>query len=187
MISLSTWSRDYLYLPLGGDNLAADGIFRHVPAVAVFVLCGLWHGTSWNVVIWGLYHGAFIVLERAGLGLTIKIAGAVAPRLPDRCRDDRVGVFPGRQCARGADVLERTRRTADLEGPRVCLAASSELLLLDGAARGPDGVGATRGFREPMAVTIDAATVSALAMLFATGIFIWSSLRSLFSASGAKR
>ncbi|HWB61560.1 MAG TPA: MBOAT family O-acyltransferase [Chthoniobacteraceae bacterium] len=61
-ISLSTWFRDYLYIPLGGSRVSP---FRtYVNLVTVFFLCGLWHGASWNFVIWGMLHGAFLVLER---------------------------------------------------------------------------------------------------------------------------
>src|SRR5262249_43404438 len=65
-ISLSTWFRDYLYIPLGGSRrgLARTGF----NLLTVFVLCGLWHGASWTFLVWGLYHGLFLVLERAGLG-----------------------------------------------------------------------------------------------------------------------
>jgi alginate O-acetyltransferase complex protein AlgI len=61
-ISLSTWFRDYLYIPLGGNRVAPARRYRNL--VAVFFLCGLWHGASWNFVIWGLWHGAFLVVER---------------------------------------------------------------------------------------------------------------------------
>jgi len=62
-ISLSTWFRDYLYIPLGGNR--AGPARRYGNLVAVFFLCGLWHGASWNFVIWGLWHGSFLVIERA--------------------------------------------------------------------------------------------------------------------------
>jgi alginate O-acetyltransferase complex protein AlgI len=61
-ISLSTWFRDYLYIPLGGNRVSVAR--RYVNLVIVFFLCGLWHGASWNFVIWGLWHGSFLVLER---------------------------------------------------------------------------------------------------------------------------
>jgi alginate O-acetyltransferase complex protein AlgI len=64
-ISLSTWFRDYLYIPLGGNRVAPARRYRNL--VAVFFLCGLWHGASWNFVIWGLWHGAFLVVERITL------------------------------------------------------------------------------------------------------------------------
>ncbi|MBI3403148.1 MAG: MBOAT family protein [Acidobacteria bacterium] len=61
-MSLSTWFRDYLYIPLGGNRVSVGRQYRNL--VAVFFLCGLWHGASWNFVIWGLWHGAFLVMER---------------------------------------------------------------------------------------------------------------------------
>jgi alginate O-acetyltransferase complex protein AlgI len=63
-ISLSSWFRDYLYIPLGGNRRAAIQVYLNL--VMIFFLCGLWHGASWNFVIWGLIHGAFLVLERLG-------------------------------------------------------------------------------------------------------------------------
>jgi alginate O-acetyltransferase complex protein AlgI len=62
-ISLSTWFRDYLYVPLGGNRVAPARTY--VNLVTVFFLCGLWHGASWNFVVWGLWHGVFLVAERA--------------------------------------------------------------------------------------------------------------------------
>ena len=61
-LSLSTWFRDYLYIPLGGNRVSRGRQYGNL--VAVFFLCGLWHGASWNFVIWGLWHGAFLVAER---------------------------------------------------------------------------------------------------------------------------
>ena len=61
-ISLSSWFRDYLYIPLGGNR---KGEFRTgVNLITVFLLCGIWHGASWSFIIWGLLHGTFLVLER---------------------------------------------------------------------------------------------------------------------------
>lgn len=65
-MTLSRWFRDYLYIPLGGNQKGTVRTF--VNLFAVFLLCGLWHGASWIFVIWGLYHGLFLVLERTGLG-----------------------------------------------------------------------------------------------------------------------
>ena len=61
-MSLSTWFRDYLYIPLGGSRVSPARMYGNL--VTVFFLCGLWHGASWNFVIWGLFHGAFLVFER---------------------------------------------------------------------------------------------------------------------------
>ncbi|MCC2668395.1 MAG: rane bound O-acyl transferase [Armatimonadetes bacterium] len=65
-ISLSRWFRDYLYIPMGGNR---GGTLRtYFNLATVFFLCGLWHGASWNFVAWGIYYGAFLIAERAGLG-----------------------------------------------------------------------------------------------------------------------
>jgi len=61
-ISLSSWFKDYLYIPLGGSRGGAARTYMNL--VIVFFLCGLWHGASWTFVGWGLYHGCFLVLER---------------------------------------------------------------------------------------------------------------------------
>ena len=65
-ISLSTWFRDYLYVPLGGNRHGSARTYLNL--WLVFFLCGLWHGAAWTFVVWGLYHGSFLVLERLGLG-----------------------------------------------------------------------------------------------------------------------
>jgi len=62
-ISLSTWFRDYLYIPLGGNR---KGLRRtYVNLIIVFFITGLWHGASWNFIFWGLFHGLFLILERS--------------------------------------------------------------------------------------------------------------------------
>jgi alginate O-acetyltransferase complex protein AlgI len=61
-MSLSTWFRDYLYIPLGGNRQGKVRTYFNL--LAVFFLCGLWHGASWTFVFWGLFHGAFLVIER---------------------------------------------------------------------------------------------------------------------------
>jgi alginate O-acetyltransferase complex protein AlgI len=66
-ISLSTWFRDYLYVPLGGNRVSEAR--THLNLLIVFFLCGLWHGASLTFVAWGLYHGMFLVLERTRFGV----------------------------------------------------------------------------------------------------------------------
>ena len=61
-MSLSRWFRDYLYVPLGGNRGPPRATY--VNLVTVFFLCGLWHGANWTFVVWGLYHGVFLVFER---------------------------------------------------------------------------------------------------------------------------
>ncbi|WP_238718922.1 MBOAT family O-acyltransferase [Pelagihabitans pacificus] len=64
-ISLSTWFRDYLYIPLGGNRKGLGRTYANL--IIVFFVTGLWHGASWNFVFWGLFHGAFLILERSGI------------------------------------------------------------------------------------------------------------------------
>ena len=61
-ISLSSWFRDYVYIPLGGSRVSARRTYINL--WAVFFLCGLWHGASWNFVVWGALHGVYLVMER---------------------------------------------------------------------------------------------------------------------------
>ena len=79
-ISLSTWFRDYLYIPLGGNRKGEWRTYANL--VVVFGLCGLWHGANWTFVVWGLYHGLFLVLEKAtGLRDRLSSRGRWAKRL----------------------------------------------------------------------------------------------------------
>ena len=63
-ISLSSWFRDYLYIPLGGNRKGRSRTYINL--FIVFFITGLWHGASWNFIIWGLFHGFFLVIERLG-------------------------------------------------------------------------------------------------------------------------
>ncbi len=70
-ISLSSWFRDYVYIPIGGNRI---GISRtYVNLFVVFLLTGFWHGATWSFVFWGLFHGIFLIIERFGLGKILKI------------------------------------------------------------------------------------------------------------------
>ena len=72
-ISLSGWFRDYLYIPLGGNRRGR--LRTHLNRLIVFFLTGLWHGASWNFVIWGLGHGALLTLENSGLLPVARLKG----------------------------------------------------------------------------------------------------------------
>jgi len=61
-ISLSTWFKEYVYIPLGGNRRGKLKQLRNLGIV--FLLTGIWHGASWNFVIWGVWHGFFIILEK---------------------------------------------------------------------------------------------------------------------------
>lgn len=61
-ISLSSWFRDYLYIPLGGNRVAPWRVYLNL--FLVFCATGIWHGASWTFLIWGLWHGFFMIMER---------------------------------------------------------------------------------------------------------------------------
>ena len=63
-ISLSTWFRDYVYIPLGGSRVSTLRVYLNL--LIVFLLTGIWHGASWNFVVWGLFHGFFLASEHMG-------------------------------------------------------------------------------------------------------------------------
>jgi alginate O-acetyltransferase complex protein AlgI len=79
-ISLSTWFRDYVYIPLGGSR---EGRWREAGNITItFLVSGLWHGASWNYVLWGAYHGGLL------------LAGRFAPKMPRAPRVVRIaGMF----------------------------------------------------------------------------------------------
>lgn len=64
-ISLGTWFREYVYIPLGGNRHGKAKQIRNI--IIVWVLTGIWHGASWNFMIWGMYFGAFLIMEKLWL------------------------------------------------------------------------------------------------------------------------
>ena len=69
-ISLSTWFRDYIYIPLGGNRC---GTLRQIfNLLVVWSLTGLWHGANWTFIVWGLYFGAFLIIEKFVIGKRIE-------------------------------------------------------------------------------------------------------------------
>ena len=75
-ISLSTWFKEYVYIPLGGNR---KGKLREgINKLTVFFLTGLWHGANWTFIIWGLFHGLFITLEAYGVIKLKKIPKPIA-------------------------------------------------------------------------------------------------------------
>ncbi len=76
-ISLSSWFRDYLYIPLGGNRVKE---WRwHYNIFITFLLCGLWHGANWTFVIWGALHGGILVIENITGGFQERLAGKLFP------------------------------------------------------------------------------------------------------------
>lgn len=74
-ISLSTWFRDYVYIPLGGNRLGRSRTLLNL--WTVFLLTGAWHGASWNFILWGAIHGFFLMVERLLAASSMSL-----PRLP---------------------------------------------------------------------------------------------------------
>jgi len=74
-ITLGAWMRDYLYIPLGGNRVKTKRRL-YFNLWFVFLVSGLWHGASWNFVIWGAFHGFFLVVERLFFSNLLKKAGA---------------------------------------------------------------------------------------------------------------
>jgi alginate O-acetyltransferase complex protein AlgI len=75
-ISLSTWFRDYLYIPLGGSKKNALQTYRNL--LITMLLCGLWHGAEWTFVLWGSLHGLLLCLSRMTLPFRNKINQTIA-------------------------------------------------------------------------------------------------------------
>lgn len=69
-ISVGSFFRDYVYIPLGGNRCRLRCWFRNV--LVVWLLTGLWHGASWNFVFWGLYYGVLLILEKLFLGRVLR-------------------------------------------------------------------------------------------------------------------
>jgi alginate O-acetyltransferase complex protein AlgI len=176
-ISLSAWFRDYLYVPLGGNRVGPARLYLNL--LVVFALCGLWHGANWTFVVWGLFHGFFLVAERLGL------AAAVA-RLPRVLRHvytvavvmvgwaffraDSIGAATGLLAAMaGAGPAQPTVYAASYYlTPELVLAAAAGVLgagpLMPALARLASSHGPSR---EPALGSV----ASALAMLALVGVF----------------
>lgn len=69
-ISLSSWLKDYLYIPLGGNR--AGKLRTYINLFIVFFMCGLWHGASFNFIVWGMFYAFFLIIERLGFSEILK-------------------------------------------------------------------------------------------------------------------
>lgn len=98
-ISLSTWLRDYLYIPLGGNRRGARR--THANLMVTMLLGGLWHGASWNFVLWGFLHGAYLSLHR----LLVRERPVLPSEAEERVRERREEVaHRTREAPRSATV-----------------------------------------------------------------------------------
>lgn len=79
-ITLGDWMKNYLYIPLGGNKVKSS--YRlYLNLWLVFLLSGLWHGDSWNFILWGLFHGFFLILDRLFLSKFLKSIGTIPSTL----------------------------------------------------------------------------------------------------------
>ncbi len=79
-ITLGTFMKDYLYIPLGGNKVSSK--YRlYLNLWIVFLISGLWHGASWNFILWGAYHGLFLILDRLFLIQLLNKAGRIVSTL----------------------------------------------------------------------------------------------------------
>lgn len=76
-ITLGTWMRDYLYIPLGGNRVASKSRL-YVNLVIVFLLSGFWHGANWTFIVWGAWHGLFLIFDRVFLDKVMSKAGLIS-------------------------------------------------------------------------------------------------------------
>lgn len=74
-MTLGSWMRNYLYIPLGGNRVSSYRLYFNL--WLVFLASGLWHGASWSFVFWGAYHGFFLIIERAFFGKVLAQIGKV--------------------------------------------------------------------------------------------------------------
>ena len=76
-ISLSSWFRDYVYIPLGGNRRKTPRVIFNL--MVVWLLTGLWHGAAWNFVLWGVFYGVLLIFEKY-------VLGDLLPRIPTPVR-----------------------------------------------------------------------------------------------------
>jgi alginate O-acetyltransferase complex protein AlgI len=74
-MTLGNWMKNYLYIPLGGNKVGPFRLYFNL--WVVFLISGLWHGASWSFILWGAYHGFFLVIERAFFGKVLQKIGKI--------------------------------------------------------------------------------------------------------------
>jgi D-alanyl-lipoteichoic acid acyltransferase DltB (MBOAT superfamily) len=183
-ISLSQWLRDYLYIPLGGSRGTRPETYRNL--VLVFLVCGLWHGANWTFVIWGAHHGAFLIIERAGLAGLLVRAPVLLARLYAL-----VAIMTGWVWFRARDAEHALSFFASLAGLRgasgvsvtthLVLHPATIAAMLIGAVLAMIEFDIARIFRRAMAGAAQPA--SALADTVATALFLALSILSVAAGS----
>lgn len=179
-ISLSGWFREYVYGALGGQ--AGPRLRRYGAFVAACLLFGLWHGAAWTFVAWGAYHATFLALERFGLAALVK-------RLPAALRHAyllavvAVGwvFFRAGTLSSALVFLKAMAGLNVVATPALALRPFITPELLLALLAGAVGAAPLTSMLGRWRVAIDAATISALGLLFTTALFTWRLLLSLRS------
>jgi len=139
-ISLSTWFRDYVYLTLGGNRVSPPRWCFNV--LVVFLLSGLWHGASWTFVLWGAFHGVWMVASRLSAGGRARLARACGlDRVPRLHGALQVALTFALVCA--GWVLFRARTIADAAAVARGATAGWPVLARGGVAALSAGLGLT--------------------------------------------
>ena len=87
-ISLGTWFREYVYIPLGGNRVGMLGLIRNT--MVVWLLTGIWHGADWNFMIWGLYYGILLLLEKLVFGKVLQKLPGLLQHVYSSTRDPSI-------------------------------------------------------------------------------------------------
>ncbi len=175
-ITLMTGLRDYVNLPIAGRDNPTIGLFANL--VLAFSLMGLWHGWGWTVVLWGVYAGLWLALEETGLGARIA-------RLPRVARHAYVllVVGVGWVLLRAESVPAALTYLATMAGLNWASGVTAHLYLTPASwlalAVALVGAGPLIPSISRWRVSVDAATVSVMLMVGATGIFVWRGVAAL--------
>ena len=145
-ISLSSWLRDYLYIPLGGNRKTRGRTYFNV--MTTMILGGLWHGANWTFVLWGVYHGILVALQRflEEHGVLVSAASSAddAMRLIGESRPDVILSDIGMPTTDGFQFIRRLRGLSAEDGSGIPAAAITAF------ARSEDRTRALlAGFQEP--------------------------------------
>jgi alginate O-acetyltransferase complex protein AlgI len=169
-ITLITWLRDYLYLPIAGQDRPTLRLYMNI--VAGFCLVGLWHGASLNAPLWGIYFGSLLALEAIGLGARMQ-------RLPALVRHVYVllaviigwVILRSGSAAGAFSFLRAMTGFGEASGQTAARYLTNPVWLALGLAA--IGAGPLVPWISRWRVSVDAATTSLLMMMAATTVFIW--------------
>jgi len=169
-VTLITWLRDYLFLPIAGQDAPTPRLFVNI--VAGFCLVGLWHGGGTTFLAWGMYSGSWLALEAVGFHARVE-------RLPRVVRHLYVllVMVVGWVILRAPDLATAGQFLSAMAGmnqaPVIAVARFTSLAVWSALAVGVYAAGPLVPSISRWRVSIDAATTSLLMMIAATGVFLW--------------